>query len=442
MKDLLKLVFCTMCLLYAGTLFAQNVPDWMDSDIRAMQYPSKKYLVGYASGNINGNEDIGKGTERIKNAAQSNLLESIRVNMKSNTRSAITAENVNGQYYENEAFVNATEKKSVAEIVGMKTESYYDKKSKTVYAFAYAKRDEVIAYHKNLLMSNLSQAEGLLNTAQKLATQKDRSAAREECAKALAVFEKINESQSLLLAVNSQISEADIQQNRSKNLYKDLLQMQSQLDPKYEILENLQNNLSQKLIQVESFLQTSKNLVSDGEKAKARSQCELAKKILNDVRKIQDSMRMTEPAVSTETLQQTRTENLHNEINLLSAQLAQAVMVYVESSEDVFGKQVNVIANKLKSQMAENGCSFTEDESKADFKLTLNAETREGSATENLVFCYADISIDLFDTHKQKSVFSDDLSEKGGSTTKEKAARKAMENAVNKIMNSIVKWIK
>ncbi len=431
-----------MCLLGASTLYAQNMPDWVDSDIRAMQYPATKYLVGYAVGNPNGNEDISRATERIKNAAQSNLLESIRVNMESNTRSAVAAENINGQYYENESFLNATSKKSVAEIVGMKTESYYDKKAKTVYAFAYAKRDDVVAYHKNLISNNLSQAEGLLNTAQKLSAQKDKSAAREECTKALAGLGKINESQNLLLAVNNQISETDIQQNRAKNVYKNLLQMQSQLDPKYEKLENLQNNLSQKLMQVESFLQTSKNLLNDGEKNKARSQCELAKQTLNDVRKIQDSMRIVEPSVTTEVLQQGRTENHHNEINRLSAQLAQAVMVYVKNTEDLFGKQVDVIANKLKSQMADNGCSFTDDEDRADFILTINAETREGSVTETLVFCYADINIDLFDVHKNKSVFSDDISEKGGSTTKEKAARKAMETAVNKIMNSIVKWIK
>ncbi|MBO4738762.1 MAG: DUF1566 domain-containing protein, partial [Bacteroidales bacterium] len=257
--------------------------------------------------------------------------------------------------------------------------------------------------------------------------------------------EKINESQSLLLAVNSQISETDIQQNRSKNLYKDLLQLQSQLDPKSEILENLQNNLSQKLIQVESFLQTSKNLVKNDEKAKARSQCELAKKILTDVRKIQDSMRMTDPAVSTETLQQTRTENLHNEINLLSAQLAQAVMVYVESSEDVFGKQVNIVANKLKSQLATNGCSFINDKSKADFKLTITVEAKQTKSINfkltQFVSCVANISLDIYDLHKQKSVFSDDISEKGSATTEEKAAYKAMETAVDNLMEKILKVI-
>mgnify|MGYP003445354511 FL=1 len=94
------------------------------------------------------------------------------------------------------------------------------------------------------------------------------------------------------------------------------------------------------------------------------------------------------------------------------------------------------------TQMSVSGCGFTDDESQADFKLTLKASTRESSATESIVFCYADVSYDLYDENKQKSVYSDDISEKGGSISKEKASRKAMENAANKIMESIAPWLK
>jgi len=437
-----KTLFMAVCLLSVYTLFGQGIPDWLDADMRAVLYPSDKYLVGYASGDPKGNEPIDRTTERIKNVAQSYLLESIRMNMESNTKTLLSSENINGQYSETEAFINQTSKSSVAEIVGMKTEAYFDKKEKTVYALAYVKRDEAVAYHKALLLSNISQAEGLLTTAQRLYSQNDRSIARDQVAMALSLFDKIGESQSLLIALDSKATEDFLQQGKSKSLYKSLLQLQSQLDPKYEIIENLQSDLAQKLLRAESLLQTSLNLVNDGEKAKARQQCELAKNMLPVIRAIQDSMQQADPSVSTEVLEQNRTEKLHNDINLLSAQLMQAVMVYIESQEDVFGKQENIIANKLKSQMAVNGCSFAEDISNADFKLTLTAETREGSDMNNLVFCYADINYELYDTHKQKTVFSDNISEKGGSSTKDKAARKAMENSVNKIMESILKWLK
>ena len=207
-------------------------------------------------------------------------------------------------------------------------------------------------------------------------------------------------------------------------------------------MRRLQSSLLQKLSQAESYLNTSKNLIDDGEKSKARTQCELARKMLDEIRVVQDSLQLVEPTISSDKLERVRTENLHNDVNILSARLAQAVMVYVENDEDLFGQKVNVVANKLKSQMSVSGCGFTDDESQADFKLTLKASTRESSATESIVFCYADVSYDLYDENKQKSVYSDDISEKGGSISKEKASRKAMENAANKIMESIAPWLK
>ena len=430
-----------MC-LFCANVFAQNRPDWMDDDIRALQYPSSKFLVGFASGNLIEGEDVAHANERIKNAAQGNLLESVKVKIKSSTSSKISIGSANGHYFEDEQFVNQTSKNTVAEIVGMKTETYFDKKSKTVYVFAYANRNEVAEYHKKLLSYNLSQVESLLSTTKNLLAQKDKSSARVRCSEALSIFPKIDESHTLLIAVGGISVDDDVQQERTQNLYKAFVELRSQLDPKYEILENLCNELTQKIIQTESFLKTGKDLTDNGEKAKAKHQCEEAQTMMADVRRIQESIRNTLPSVSIETLMQQRTEALDNEIKLLSAQLAQAILVYIEYSEDLFGRQVSIISSKLKSQMASNGCSFTDEVSKADFKLTLSSVMRESSSTENFVFCYADVNIDLFDTHKQKSVYSDEISEKGGSTTKEKAARKAMENAASKIMESVAPWFK
>ena len=433
--------FATVCLLCVNLLSAQSRPDWMDEDIRAMRFPSSKYLVGFAYGNLLAGENTARAAERMKNAAQGNLLESVKVSMTSSTSSFIATENTNGQYTENEQFVNQTSKSSVAEIVGMKAETWCDQKSKIVYAFAYADRSQVADYHRNLLQFNLSQVEGLLAAARSLSAQNDKPSAREKCAEALSLFPRIDQSQTLLIAIGGS-SGNDLQQERAKNLQNSVLELQSQLDPKYEIVDNLRNELTQKVMLVESLLKTSRDLVNDGEKAKARQQCEMAQNMLSDARGVQESIRRTDPSASVELLMQRRVEELDNELKLLSAQLAQAIMIYVESSEDFFGKQVNVISGKLKAQMASSGCSFTDDVAQADYKLTLTSEVRESSANENFVFCFADVNIDFFDLHKQKSVYSDDLSEKGGSTTKEKAARKAMENAAGKIMAAVTPWLK
>ena len=423
-------------------LFGQGTPDWLDADVRLVQFSDKVYLTGYAEGNINAEETLEKAIERVKTTAQGNLLESIRVNMKSNTQSNIEAASFGNNYYETETFSNQTLKNTAAEIVGMKVESYFDKKTKIISAFAYTKRQEVVNYYKNILSVNISQVEGVLQTAQNLETNKEKTKSRQQCETIIPLFSRIRYAQDMLITIDSKISADDLQQAKIEQLYNTFTQLQARLDVKYELIDNLKNSLSKNIIQIDGFLQTAKELEASGEKPKARNQCEEANKLFIKIRTLQDSLLLIEPKISINDLQQVKTEQFHSEITQMSARLAQATLVYVESIEDLFGQKVNIVANKLKANLAVNGCSFTDESEKSDFRLTINAKTRESSTSNDIVYCYADITIELYDNHKGKAVFNDDLSEKGGSSSADKAARKAMENAVTQIINKISNWIK
>jgi hypothetical protein len=347
MRRSLVAVFCFIfCFLLKG----QDKPVWIESDTRSVTYSKEIFITGFAEGNINSGETAEKAVERIKTTAQNNLLESVRLNMQSHTQSSMDAVSSNNRYEETETFSNQTSKSVAAEITGMKVESYFDKTTNYIYAFAYVNKHELIGYYKSNLLMNVSQIEGLL--------------------------------------------------------------------------------------------QTANDLEVNGEKAKARRQCEAATPLFDKVRLAQDMLTAIDAKITAEDLQQKSVEQLYNTLAQMSARLAQAVLIYVENSEDLFGEKVNIIANKLKAEMAVSGCSFTEDIEKTDFKLTINAKTREGSAFNDIVFCYVDVAVELYDMHKQKTVYSDELSEKGGSSSHEKAARKAMENAVVKIINKISSWIK
>jgi hypothetical protein len=58
------------------------------------------------------------------------------------------------------------------------------------------------------------------------------------------------------------------------------------------------------------------------------------------------------------------------------------------------------------------------------------------------VYCYADVEIELYDMHKQKTVYTDELSRKGGSVTQEKAGRMALDDAAKKITADLIPWVK
>jgi hypothetical protein len=286
----------------------------------------------------------------MKTEAQADLSRRIRVQISAQSHNKISAVSSNGQYAESESFISQSSAESRVEVANVKVESYYDPESKSVYAFAFINRYELIGYYKNHLSITLTQAEGVLQTAQ--------------------------------------------------------------------------------------------DLEANAEKSKAREQCDAVPPLLEKVRQAQELLAAIDPTASDEELQQTKTERLYNTLTQMSARLAQAIYVYVESEEDLFGASVNIVANKLKSVLASNGCSFVEDPAEADFLLTITVTTRITSDSGTIVFCYADASIDLYDMHKQKTVYSNEIAQKGGSNTQDKAGRKAMDDLAPKIAETIQTWIK
>ena len=201
------------------------------------------------------------------------------------------------------------------------------------------------------------------------------------------------------------------------------------------------SNLTMHLTQAEGLLQTARDLEASGEKAKARGQCETAIQLLARVRIAQDLLTAIDINVTSEELQQPRTEALHSRLVQMQAQLAQAVFVYLVSNEYLFDTKVNIVANQPKAELAKSGCSFIDNASKADFKLNINVSTRHANTNNNFVFCYADTQVELYDLHKKKVVYSDEIAQRAGDTSQERAARKAMTEAVKTISEKLKPWI-
>jgi len=124
------------------------------------------------------------------------------------------------------------------------------------------------------------------------------------------------------------------------------------------------------------------------------------------------------------------------------ARLAQGIYIYVENNEDLFGQKVDIVANKVKAVLAANGCSFTGNNEQADFTLRISVTTRASDNPGTIVFCYTDTAIELYDNHKQKIMYSDEIAQKGGSNSLEKAGRQAMSDTATKISEKLLPWIK
>jgi hypothetical protein len=339
-------------LLFVGIpllLFGQAAPDWLDVDFRRMKYPESTYFTGFAFGEISGGKSLQDITQQMKTDAQADLSRKIRMQITARSQSEIAATSSNGRYSETESFINRSATESSAEVVGAKTETYYDAKSRIVYAFAYVNRYELTGYHKG--------------------------------------------------------------------------------------------NLTVNLMQVESLLQTAKNLEADGEKSKARQQCEAAKPLLAKVRSAQEMLVALDGNISPDDLQQAKTETLHNRLAQSLAQLAQAVIVFMECSENNFSKPTSLVCNRLKSALSGKGCSFADNPDRADFKIKISAATRLHGEDRGFTTCYADVTVDLFDVRKNRNVYQDEFSQKGVASSQDAAGRKALEEAVQAVVKKVEEWI-
>ncbi|MDR3184489.1 MAG: hypothetical protein LBT49_03690 [Prevotellaceae bacterium] len=327
-------------------MLGQTPPRWINDVWRASSYPDNVYYAAFLSEDATSRETSAEAMARMETAVKRKVSESIRVRVKS--QQTVREEDYGtietSRSYNREEVQTSAD----AEIVGLKAESYYDEKTKQIYAFAYANKYEVAGYYKANIAMLVQQAGSLLRTAEQLEVA--------------------------------------------------------------------------------------------GEKAKARKQCEEVAPLLNKVRAAQDLLTAIDAAGS-EGVQQAQMETLHNESTQMLARLAQGVYVVVESSENLFGSNVDVVAGKVKAALALKGCSFTDDETQADFRLRLEVSTRLANDNGTIVFCYADAAIELYDIRKQKAVYTDNLSQKGGSTSQDKAGRKAMTDIAPKISEKISPWV-
>ena len=316
--------------------------------MREVTFPSGTFFTGFTQGNIRQGETLETTKQRLSREAQGLLVENIRVRIESTTTSHTASARVNQTEHLTAEFVSNVQTISEVEIVGMATETFFDRETNRVYAFSHVNRFELIGFYRS--------------------------------------------------------------------------------------------NLTMNLVQIESLLQTAQNLEANSEKSNARQQVQTAKSLLENVREAQNLLLALDQNRSPENLQLPKTEQMHNTLVQMQARLAQAVYVFVESNENLFGTNVNVLTNRLKAELAQKGCSFTADLSRADWHLKITASTRFHNETHGLLVSFADVEVNLINLRNNKSVFQDQFSQRGFGITQEQSGRKALSDAVSVVVERIAQW--
>jgi len=203
---------------------------------------------------------------------------------------------------------------------------------------------------------------------------------------------------------------------------------------KYEIIGYYKANLNMKVQQIEGHLNTARELEEKREKKKAKDEFNKTLPIFNEITEAQGVLIALDKNITDNDLHKEKSMKLYNEVVQANARLSQAILVYMVTEEDLFGQQVTSIEDGLKAILAENECSFTNNEEEADWKVEISAKSREYNISNNFYFSYVDAKVSLFKAPSEKHVYQNEFSEKG-------AHSKSYKNAANEAYNDISKTI-
>ena len=332
------------CLLYSLAV-AGAAPRWLDDRWRAESYPQNTHFTCFFSVETVAGEPQGKAIARLEKEAARKIAESIKVNVKS--VQILFDESVQGNNTPNwfiETYQSMIKTSSDAEIVQLKTETYYNKRKKTLSVFAYAGKDEQIKYYKTTIRADMEEMNRLLHTAAQLEQQEKKVQARKQYETAAGLLLKAAGRQDVLFALGA-----------------------GEASPAYAWAA-MRDSINRALARVE-------------------------------------------------------------------------ITVFIDDREEIFGKPCTIVADRLGAALSKTGYRFTDDASTANYTLHIRTETRKmgnPTSTAAIVFCLADVTVELRDNRTRESVYRDERSSKSDNTTWESAAKDALDVAAKAIIENIL----
>ena len=145
-------------------------PAWTDYYKRQNMYPEDQFLVGFVSGVNTNDEEAGKLKSVYEAMAKDKLIQMIQVEIETNN--SLNISNVNGK--SGEEFLSKSVSFSKANVSGLNTQSFYDRKKKEVFAIAYANKKELAFYYRNIIKSGQEDIEQKLSEGQHYVKKGDK----------------------------------------------------------------------------------------------------------------------------------------------------------------------------------------------------------------------------------------------------------------------------
>ncbi len=165
-----SLLFTIFLLLIQPHTFAQP-PAWLDYATRKSAYPDTKFFNGFGQIKVNKNEAPDEKLNKAKEDARTEASQSAEVTIQSKTILIVEEKDRNIANEFKQSMVTFSDVK----LMGLKVESWFDKKTKTAFAFAYVEKQALAeAYqkqfelHTSQLASKMGEAKQFFSSDQKM----------------------------------------------------------------------------------------------------------------------------------------------------------------------------------------------------------------------------------------------------------------------------------
>ena len=176
------------------------IPSWCNNEWRANNYPRELYLQGFIVGEQQAGESIEQTQQRVKEKAQAESLQNILATSS-----------------------------TIKDILNVSVESWHNPKTNDVYAFAWAKKEDLVRTLKKQIISHITRAEMALEEAESLLAEGEKGAANKAIAKATEQLQQVEEQQQVVQNIDATINMEDIAFAESNALKQRVTALQQQL---------------------------------------------------------------------------------------------------------------------------------------------------------------------------------------------------------------------
>lgn len=214
-----------------------------------------------------------------------------------------------------------------------------------------------------------------------------------------------------------------------------------------DVIRQFDKSITSKLSKLEIQIDNIDEMVTNGQKIEARTKLEPLYSAFADIEADQKVLLAIDEDADLESIQMPELKALIQRYNKTMAQLKNGLTIFIDCQADLFGDNYPTLANALKGELSQIGCSFVTSAAEADWAIYVSAKAREYNASKSgkytTYYSYIDATLAIDKVITNQRIYEDALSIKGGhSRNYTEAARDGYKQITANLINLINQYLK